>query len=606
MTRARFFFRRLLNIGAICSLFAVAGLGYAQEQPPARERDAQTDMSLRKSVNTREFQGQQVEGEERPIGRGDSLWRILVEEKGLPGQKFRSYLVVIRGLNPQIKNLDVLRIGDKIFIPLRPEGTIEARARTEAGAERNPAKTGTTINYRVKSGEHLYQILREQLKLSEERKLAEYYSLVRDLNPERKDWDNLLGGEIIRLPTLGTELQAASAGSGGATPLKRNAEPVISAQPKPPAQGKTSSSAFDARQALRAPAKENMPLFAKVAEAMGSEVQQSGEEVVSLKDGTVRFERSTYPVIVNPTLRQKLVVDPDGKIPASLKTKLNDPSIGTPVLPMTNGLSIQDAVGQLLAGLGYQSLPADRPVVIQEEGVALEAKGNWMVLAPEVSNKPQEVYVINLTENPNEIPDYLKSELAKKGLHLRDVVPPATAKNSRSNTLESNEPGARPSQIKTWPPDKQEIVDALLLSYGITFGVAENLSVELGDGLRVDTRTDRTFELGGQRTALFFHNTDPETRKLLQDKQGIKTVELDLRSLSTRELISRLLNLVGDQAAYREHRFSAASGSVQDRLTVKVWGFQLTKKPMFVTDRQIPPALHKFFFEKGLEIVYFR
>jgi hypothetical protein len=79
------------------------------------------DISLRKSVQSREFQGRQYEGEERQIGRGDSLWRILVEEKGIPGQKFRSYLVLIRGLNPQVNNFDILRIGDKIFVPLQME-----------------------------------------------------------------------------------------------------------------------------------------------------------------------------------------------------------------------------------------------------------------------------------------------------------------------------------------------------------------------------------------------------------------------------------------------------------------------------------------------------
>ena len=600
-----FFYRRLLSIGLSCGVLGTLGAGYAQEQGGAREGANPAEMSLRKSVNTREYQGQQVEGEERQVGRGDSLWRILVEEKGLPGQKFRSYLVVIRGLNPQIKNLDVLRIGDKIFIPLRPDSAVESRAHAEPGAERGPA-TGATINYRVKAGEHLYQILRDQLKLSEERKLAQYYALVRDLNLERKDWDNLLEGEIVRLPALGTSPQPGGVETAAPAPNKRAPEPVIAAQAKPAVEEKPKAPAFDAQQALRAPAKENMSLFTMVAEAMGGEVQQSGEEVVSLKNETVRFERRTYPVIVNPVLRQRLVVDPDGKIPASLKTKLNDPSIGTPVLPMVNGLSIQDAVSQLLTGLGYQALPANRPVVIQEEGVALEAKGNWMVLAPQVNNKPQEVYVINLTDNPDEIPEYLKSELARKGLHLRDVVAPAAVKNSPPKALEKSNPKANPAEIKTWPRDKQEIVDALLLAYGVTFGVAEKLSVEVGDGLQVDTRADRVFALGGLRTALFFRSTDPEMLKSLQDKQGVRTVELDLKGLSTRDLISRLLNLLGDQAAYREHRFSAADGSAPERLTVKAWGFQLTKKPMFITDRKIPPALHQFFFEKGLEIVYFQ
>lgn len=587
------FYRHLLMLAAGFGAWSAIGFGYAQEKSAA---PGQAEMSLRKSVDTREFQGQQVEGEERQIGRGDSLWRILVEEKGLPGQKFRSYLVVIRGLNPQAKNLDVLRVGDKIFIPLRVDGAVET------AREPNQLKPGTTINYRVKSGEHLYQILRDQLKVTDERKVAQYYSLAKDLNPERKDWDTLLEGETIRLPTVGTGLQSASAESAKSASDKQTPVSSAGTARKPPIEVKTTSP-LDTRQALGA--KENMALFASVVEALGNEIQQSGEEIVALGEENIRFERSAYPVVYNPTLRQKLVIDPEGKIPASLKSRLNDPRIGAQVLPNANGLSIQDAVGQLLAGLGYQSLPTDRPIMIQEEGVAFEAKGNWMALAPTVSNKPQEVLVINLTERPNETPEYLKAELAKKGLQLREVVLPTAAKAATA-TVANEQPKTSPSQVKNWPRDKQEIVDALLLSYGVTFGTAESLSIKLSDGLRVDTRTDRVFETAGQRTALFFRAMDPDIRKSLQEQQGIKTIELDLRSLSSRELIARVLSLLGDQAAYLEHRFPAAPDSARDQVTVKVWGFQLTKKPIFLTDRQIPPPLHRFFFEKGLEIVYFQ
>jgi hypothetical protein len=587
------FYRHLLMLAAGFGAWSAIGFGYAQEKSAA---PGQAEMSLRKSVDTREFQGQQVEGEERQIGRGDSLWRILVEEKGLPGQKFRSYLVVIRGLNPQAKNLDVLRVGDKIFIPLRVDGAVET------AREPNQLKPGTTINYRVKSGEHLYQILRDQLKVTDERKVAQYYSLAKDLNPERKDWDTLLEGETIRLPTVGTGLQSASAESAKSASDKQTPVSSAGTARKPPIEVKTTSP-LDTRQALGA--KENMALFASVVEALGNEIQQSGEEIVALGEENIRFERSAYPVVYNPSLRQKLVIDPEGKIPASLKSRLNDPRIGAQVLPNANGLSIQDAVGQLLAGLGYQSLPTDRPIMIQEEGVAFEAKGNWMALAPAVSNKPQEVLVINLTERPNEIPEYLKAELAKKGLQLREVVLPTAAKAATA-TVANEQPKTSPSQVKNWPRDKQEIVDALLLSYGVTFGTAESLSIKLSDGLRLDTRTDRVFESAGQRTALFFRAMDPDIRKSLQEQQGIKTIELDLRSLSSRELIARLLPLLGDQATYLEHRFPAAADSARDQVTVKVWGFQLTEKPIFLTDRQIPPPLHRFFFEKGLEIVYFQ
>jgi hypothetical protein len=383
----------------------------------------------------------------------------------------------------------------------------------------------------------------------------------------------------------------------GATPSQRAVEsrPTLGtkAPPRP----------FDNGEAMQAPAKEQMVLFANIAAALGGEVQNSGEEVFSIKDGNIRLDRSSYPIVYSPALRQKVVIDPDGKIPASLRKTLADPTVGTPIVPMANNLSIRDAVGQLLAGLGYQALPSDRPVTIQEEGVSYEAKGGWMALAPEQSNKTQEVYVISLTEVGSEIPDYLKRQLQKNGLHLKDILLPES-----SQAVQQAKPEAKGvlTQVKFWPRDKREMVDALLISFGVPFGVAENISVQLRDGLRIDARTDRVFELAGRKTALFFQRPDPEIVKALQETQGVRAVELDLTSLTSRDVIGRVLTVLGDQTTYREHRFAAANGAAKDRLTITAWGFHLPRRSMFVTDRQIPAGLHRFFFEKGLEIVYFQ
>jgi len=582
---------------ALCAaVFAPFSLATAQVAPSS----APPEMSLRKSVQSREFQGRQYEGEERQIGRGDSLWRILVEEKGVPGQKFRSYLVLIRGLNPQVNNLDVLRIGDKIFVPLQLEELGDGRTVAQSVTS---SRSGTTVDYRVKPGEHLYQILREQLKLTDERKVAQYYALVRDLNPERNNWDTLLGGEVIRLPAEAqVQTQVAEIRKTARGP---EAERFSAADSIPKAEAKQSSSAYDAHRSLLSPAQENLPLFSSVAEAMGIEMRQSGEEVVTLADGPVRFARSSYPVAHNSAFNQRVVIDPDSKISASVAAKLSDPIVGTPVLSLGNGMTMRDAIGQLLTGLGYQVLPADQSIVIQEEGVSVEAKGDWMVLAPEVSNKTQEMYVINLAEKSNPTPGYLKSELAKKGLHLRevalktdDVIDPKTAQAEHSIIAGG--------QTKRWPRDKQELVDALLLLYGVTFGVAEKLPVDLANGIEVDVGVDRFFELSGQRTALFFTGGNPEARRVLQEEQGITPVVLDLASMSTREIITRMLNLVGDPTVYREHRFSAGGDGLRDRISIRAWGFQPIKKTIFITDRQIPPTLQRFFFEKGLDIVYFQ
>ncbi len=499
-------------------VFLVMSLGTAGFAQEADQRNP-TQLNLRKSVYTREYHGKVVEGEERAVGRGDSLWRILVQEKGLPEKRFRSYLVVIRGLNPQVKNLDVLRVGDSIFIPLRPDETLgNEAASAKANAPATNSTTGATVSYRVKAGEYLYQILRDRLGISDNRQVANYSALVKDLNPERKNWDLLQEGDTILLPTPGqrravTGAEIKSSAQSNGLPEKSSSEKNSVAQ-----EAASPVPSIDMRDARRIPARNNLPTLTKVIEAVGGEVQSGGEELVLVHDSTVRINRSSYPVAYNPKLQQRVVLDPENNIPVTLRTRLSDPQVGTPVVSMTDQVSLQEAVSRLLSGLGYQPLPTDRSVVIQDEGIAFEARGSWMVLAPEESHKAQEVYIISLTDSPDEIPEYLRSQLALKGLHLKDVLIASGAPKTPAPKIlvvAHRESDESTTQIKIWPRDKTEIVDALLLAHGISFGVAETLSVDLRDGLRMETRSDRVFDLRGQRTAIFFQRTDPEIKKAL-------------------------------------------------------------------------------------------
>ena len=564
-------------------------------------------LTLQKTAQSREYQGREIEGEERRVGPGDSIWRILVKEKGLPENRFSQYVVIIRGLNPNIKNIDVLRVGDSVFIPLRPDESLTAPAVTaKADVERSPMTRGATKEYRVKPGEHLYQILREQLGISNDREVAQYYALVKDLNPERKNWDALLGGDVIRLPSPGksTEVTIAEPKSRAtveSTPATRPGTavdpPAAVAQVPKDKSGASIVLGLDYARGL--PARENLALLGQVIEVLGNEVRSEGQETLTFTDGTVRVDRTAYPVVYNPKLHQRIILDLDEKIPASLKSKLKDPTVYTSVVPLTRAASLQESVSQLLARLGYQSLPAERPVVIQEAGVAIEARGNWMALAPEENNKAQEVFVVTLTDNPRDIPDYLRRELSARGLHLKDVLVAGSSSQSPSYS-ESKESIAA---VKHWPREKREFVDAMLLAFGVPFGVAETFSVELGQGLRADVHCDRIFERNGKRTGLFFQRLEPEIKRILQERDKIKVVELALPVLQHKEIMARLLTELGEQAAYREHRFSASAS--KDRLNISAWGFLLANRGLFVTDREIPESLHRFFFEKGLEIVYF-
>ena len=112
--------RMSLGLLSLLSLVLVVDIG-AQEPSRDRGRHETGQLTLQKNAQSRQYQGREVEGEERRVGLGDTLWRILIKEKGLSENRFSQYLVIVRGLNPQIKKIDVLRVGDNVFIPLRAD-----------------------------------------------------------------------------------------------------------------------------------------------------------------------------------------------------------------------------------------------------------------------------------------------------------------------------------------------------------------------------------------------------------------------------------------------------------------------------------------------------
>ena len=116
---------------------------HAQESSRDRGQNETGELTLRKTAQSREYQGREVEGEDKRVGPGDTLWRMLVKEKGLPEKRFSQYLVIIRGLNPQIKKIDVLRVGDSVFIPLRPDDLLGAPpVSAKADVQRSPITRG--------------------------------------------------------------------------------------------------------------------------------------------------------------------------------------------------------------------------------------------------------------------------------------------------------------------------------------------------------------------------------------------------------------------------------------------------------------------------------
>lgn len=225
-----------------------------------------------------------------------------------------------------------------------------------------------------------------------------------------------------------------------------------------------------------------------------------------------------------------------------------------------------------------------------------------MVTAPEQLTGPPEVFIISLTDVPGRTPEYLRSYLSLKGMNLKEVLLPSAPLTPASLPAGGDRKSA---EIERWPADKRLMVDALLKSYQVAFSADHPISVSVQEGIRLDTRADRYFEVAVGKVAVFFYPVGDAVKKALQEKEGVRVVEMDLPSVSSREIIRRLLVAFGERSAYRDNRFPASAGAAQEKVVLTVPGFYLAGRSLLITDRDIPKQIEPFFAEKGLKIVYF-
>ncbi len=554
-------------------VFSVAlGLeAYAQQEMPVDLGEGTAQLRLRKTVKTRELQGRSVEGEERKIVPGDTLWQILIEEQGLPGKNFQRYLLLIGSLNPQLQNPDVLRVGDVLFIPIRPDEYLGIQM---------PTGGGDPKVYRVKQGDHLFSILRDHKGLRGREAIRSAYAQVRRLNPGKRNWDLLYVGENILLPSL-----------------QKGAPPTVALSPPIGFVG------LD--YGLKLPVSENMDLLAQVASAVGNEMNRAGEESLEVKEGTVHIDRSLFPVIQNSKLGKRVVLNMEDRISPSLQEELQSENPEVRVVSVDKESSLHEAADTLISQMGFQKLPKNRPVVVQDEGVGVQVKGEWMFTNKTGPDGGQEMWIISLSDVSNKTPEYLREYLSGRGMKLKEIVVSKTPLAETTPSIPKKEM-VKPKPIEVWPTQKDVLIDTILSTYDIDFDTAHRLNVSLRKGMRLNTTVDRWFTMGKKKFGVFFGKVSPELKQALSEKEKVKVVELDIDTLSSREILSTLLVAIGKGTTYQKHRFPTADFGPKDKLVLSVPGFFLPTRSTLVTDQTIPQDLHRFFHDKGIRVVYFR
>ncbi|MCF8038339.1 MAG: LysM peptidoglycan-binding domain-containing protein [Desulfohalobiaceae bacterium] len=171
------------------------------------------------------------------IEKGDYVYAIL-RDFNVPENRLEEMEAVVRTLNPQLEDLDRVKPGDPLHLP----GTLQG-LKTKNGKQglrqpgRGDAGSVQSMDYRIKPGDTVLQILREETGLSKKVELEQYLRIFRRLNPGLKDIDRIVTGQKLRVP-LPSAL-AGARGQKGAAQVRETGLQNRASEEKPSERGRS-------------------------------------------------------------------------------------------------------------------------------------------------------------------------------------------------------------------------------------------------------------------------------------------------------------------------------------------------------------------------------
>jgi len=129
------------------------------------------------------------------IEKGDHVYDILRRFK-ISSELRPRLLQRTKEINPHIEDLDRIEPGQIVYFP----HSVKKHAEFTVPEVPNFEAPVPTTDYTVQSGEHLGQILRQKVGLSDRLIFDEYLELFKELNPHIEDADRLEVGQRITIP----------------------------------------------------------------------------------------------------------------------------------------------------------------------------------------------------------------------------------------------------------------------------------------------------------------------------------------------------------------------------------------------------------------------
>ena len=522
-----------------------------------------------------EVEDKKVLTETYKVEKGDWIWQIFREKGLLQKQNLAELLSMLKTLNKDLADLDVIHPNQEIVIPLVISPVGAGPAVAKKATEPISPETLKDIkleNYTIRRGDTLVKVIRSRYEISDEKLYREYLELVRGLNPSIEDLDTVSPGQIVKLPIWTPQVVRA---------------PIV-----PKASLKPEHVAQKARRTALG------YQLGQIFTYMGEEWVQTGHHFIPLKSGGhIDLKGDSFP-IVNLFNGYKVIVDLYNAMPEKMGTVIESSWGNYAIVHLNENDNLRTAFDKVLPACHYSKIyKLGEPLDLRGD-IPFRIAGDW-IIQPTASpgGEKEKMIMITLVDDrtprtPRAIQDFLRTQ----GIKVIDY-PPAD---------DAFEPAAAKLEVLKAGNDISSLIETILNLTGQPFsrGVEIPIYKSGKSNFNLVMKADFLLKVNEKDCIIDLKGLEPDIATLLEEHQF--KVLLLAGDKNPSSVVSKTLDLLGVQFDSKPHDFMAAKRDQQKNVTLTIPGivFQANSgKNIFATPLEIPDDIALFLSQRGYDIL---
>jgi len=507
----------LALIAALLGMLVLSSQAFTAQEDTAKLTFTKTDLA-KKPLYTYTVQ------------KGDVLSAIVRRMPGITEKEIPLYYRMIKELNPEIDDLNKLRLGQELILPGKPvNASTDKTGSASAAKETTPSSAEGTQAYRVKKGDTLIHIVHRELRVPS--KTQQMMLAIKSLNPSIKDANKIYVGQIIRLPAGTTVAKAATVQAiAEKGPAKTDQQVKIVVEtgatiPRPEEQKTQDLETREGKDAVILPPVQRLAVVKHIVSQMNGSLMMGGNYYLPVsKTEQLTIDCSIIPVVELDG--QTIFLDQGDRSDSQLKKIINDRWSNLHLVKIDEKDDIIIVLKKILKNTKSYEISKSQKALSAGSQPPVDVFVDWVIDKKGANSSDQSpTQGIRFVYEPNSVlPRAIVNYAGKHSLVITEISPEKGL-------------AGKPEEIYSLPPLKilpsagARDLTLALLSY-LKIDAEKDVDIKVfniaKDGFNLAIKADAVVERDGKKYVIFSRNLTPQFITVLK-KAGNELIHISDR-----------------------------------------------------------------------------